>query len=105
MGNSPYTAENTLKSPGVETVERRWSSDEEIVHIGEDQAFGCQDVKGGDVNNEQEGGARGALRGAHWDRRKDPISGSHSYPSYISCKPHPVGQMAMTYTVLWQVLQ
>ena len=35
----------------------------------------------------------------------DPHFGGYPYSPYISCERHSVGRMAMTYTVLWQLLQ
>ena len=37
----------------------------EVINVGEDQASGDGGVEGGEVDNEQEGGDGGALRGAH----------------------------------------
>jgi len=64
-------AEDRLQSPGVGTVGGRRSSDGKIVYIGENEALEDWDVEGREVEEEQQGGDRGVLRGAHRDRGKD----------------------------------
>ena len=57
----------TLEELDVPSVRGGRHCDHDVVNVAENQALGDVVMERGDVNNKQEGGDRGALRGTHSD--------------------------------------
>ena len=57
-----------LKELNVPPVGGGCHCDRKVINVGENQSPGDGGVERGEINNEQEGGDRGALRGTHGDR-------------------------------------
>ena len=60
----------TLEKLDVPSVGGGGNCDHKVINVGEDQAPRDFGVEGGDVDNKQEGGDRGALGGSPGDGRK-----------------------------------
>ena len=60
----------TLEELDVPPVGGGRHCDHKVINVGENQASGDGGVEGGDVNNKQKGGDRGALRSTHGDGRE-----------------------------------
>ena len=58
----------TLEELNVPPVRGGYYFYHEVINVGEDQALGDGVVDGRDLDNEQEGGDRGALWGTHSNR-------------------------------------
>ena len=82
-----------MEKVDVPSVGGRRHCDHEVINVGENQSFRDGGVEGGDENNKQNRGDRGALRGTPGDRReyfrrtleKEPtlaVGEKAAYPGY-----------------------